>query len=236
MSSEASQLLQPPPGEAAAAESAGVMIRVESLSYDYSGRRALHALSFDVGRGELFGLLGPNGSGKSTLLRILASLRAPGSGRAEVDGQDVASQPAAVRHRLGVAFQSPSLDKKLTVEENIRFQGYLFGLSGKALAARVNEMLKRFGLLERRRERAEIEAPRQHVSVHDRFDGEPLFLCRPGVEHGFFSLGPGHGFPRRRSHGQNFIESFSGLSAHSVRADDIRRQEPDGPLIHFNAS
>ena len=158
MSSEASQTMETTVGEAAAdaPESARAMIRVENLSYDYSGRRALHAVSFDVGRGELFGLLGPNGSGKSTLLGILASLRALGSGRAEVDGQDLASQPAAVRHRLGVAFQSPSLDKKLTVEENIRFQGYLFGLSGKALAARVNEMLERFGLLERRGERAEI--------------------------------------------------------------------------------
>lgn len=157
MSSEASQTMETQAGETAATApgSAGAMIRVESLSYDYSGRRALQAVSFDVGRGELFGLLGPNGSGKSTLLRILASLRTPGGGRAEVDGHDVASQPAAVRHRLGVAFQSPSLDKKLTVEENIRFQGYLFGMSGKALAARVNEMLERFSLQERRRERVE---------------------------------------------------------------------------------
>lgn len=134
---------------------AGAMIRVEGLTYHYSGRRALDSLSLEVGRGELFGLLGPNGSGKSTLLRILASLRAPQGGSAHVDGQDVATQPAAVRHRLGVAFQAPSLDKKLSVEENIRFQGYLFGLSGRELATRVDEMLGRFGLAERRRERAE---------------------------------------------------------------------------------
>ena len=130
-------------------------IQVEGLSYAYSGRTALDAVSLEVHQGELFGLLGPNGSGKSTLLRILASLRAPGGGRARVDGLDVATQPSAVRHRLGVAFQSPSLDKKLSVEENIRFQGYLFGMSGRSLAARVNEMLERFGLQERRRERVE---------------------------------------------------------------------------------
>ena len=131
------------------------MIRVDSLTYAYSGRVALDALSLEVARGELFGLLGPNGSGKSTLLRILASLRRPGGGSAQVDGQDVATQPAAVRHRLGVAFQAPSLDKKLSVEENIRFQGFLFGMFGRALSARVDEMLERFGLRDRRKERAE---------------------------------------------------------------------------------
>ena len=157
-------MMEPPPdpADASVPGQADAMIRVEGLSYDYSGRKAqysgrkaLDSISLDVAPGELFGLLGPNGSGKSTLLRILASLRAPRGGGAWVDGKNVAAQPAAVRHRLGVAFQSPSLDKKLSVEENIRFQGYLFGMMGKTLATRVEEMLARFGLRERRGERAE---------------------------------------------------------------------------------
>ena len=131
------------------------MIRVAGLGYRYPGRTALEGVTFEVGRGELFGLLGPNGSGKSTLLRILASLRRPSQGEAAIDGLDVAGRAAAVRHRLGVAFQSPSLDKKLSVEENVRFQGYLFGMAGRRLSERVNELLARFGLEERRRERAE---------------------------------------------------------------------------------
>lgn len=155
MSSEARPLVEASAPIRPAGQASVAAIQVERLSYAYSGRRALEALSLEVKQGELFGLLGPNGSGKSTLLSILASLRTPGGGVARVDGLDVATQPAAVRHRLGVAFQSPSLDKKLSVEENIRFQGYLFGMHGKPLRARVNEMLERFGLEERRRERVE---------------------------------------------------------------------------------
>jgi ABC-2 type transport system ATP-binding protein len=155
MTSEASLSLDPRQESASASPAAAAMIRIENLSYDYSGRMALDGISLQVARGEMLGLLGPNGSGKSTLLRILAGLRRPAGGRAAVDDQDVATHPAAVRHRLGVAFQSPSLDNKLSVEENIRFQGYLFGLSGRALSVRVEGMLERFGLVERRRERVE---------------------------------------------------------------------------------
>ncbi|MCZ6473950.1 MAG: ABC transporter ATP-binding protein [SAR324 cluster bacterium] len=131
------------------------MIHIASLGYRFGSRVALDGVTFGVAAGELFGLLGPNGSGKSTLLRILTSLRRPSQGEAAIDGCDVASRPAEVRRRLGVAFQSPSLDKKLSVEENMRFQGYLFGMRGRALAERVDELLENFGLQDRRRERAE---------------------------------------------------------------------------------
>ncbi len=131
------------------------MVALQGVSFRYPGRVALEQLTFAVGRGELFGLLGPNGSGKSTLLRILAGLLRPSQGRATVDGIDVAANPAAVRRQLGVAFQAPSLDNKLTVEENLRFQGYLFGLAGRRLARRVQEQLESFNLADRRRERVE---------------------------------------------------------------------------------
>ena len=146
---------QTPEGGAAGGPWPEPTIRIEALSYSYPGRKALDGVSLEVGAGELFGLLGPNGSGKSTLLRILAGLRLPSSGRAAIAGADVVRQAAAVRHRLGVAFQSPSLDGKLSVEENLRFQGYLFGMAGHGLAARIGEMLENFGLHDRRRERAE---------------------------------------------------------------------------------
>jgi ABC-2 type transport system ATP-binding protein len=129
-------------------------VRLEALTLRYGERTALGAVSFAVGAGELFALLGPNGSGKSTLLRILSTLLRPTDGRAFVDGVDVTAEPAAARHRLGVVFQAPGVDARLSVAENLRFHGYLYGLSGRALSARIATLLERFGLAERRRDRA----------------------------------------------------------------------------------
>lgn len=131
------------------------MVGLHDLGLSYGERKALQNISFEVAAGERFALLGPNGSGKSTLLRILSTLLRPSGGRAEVDGLDTTAHPGAVRNRLGVVFQTPGLDGKLSVAENLRFQGYLFGLSGKKLAARVDEVLERFGLEPRRRDKVE---------------------------------------------------------------------------------
>ncbi len=113
-------------------------------------RHALKGVSFEVRAGETFGLLGPNGGGKSTLFRILSTYFPPTSGRALVFGRDVAAEPAAVRSRLGVVFQNPSVDGKLTVWENVIHQGRLYGLSGAELRKRAEELLARYGLSERR--------------------------------------------------------------------------------------
>jgi ABC-2 type transport system ATP-binding protein len=129
-------------------------LRVEGLSLRYRQRTALETVSFTVAPRELFALLGPNGSGKSTLLRILSTLLRPSAGRALVDGLDATAQAAAVRHRLGVVFQAPGLDRKLSVSENLRFHGHLYGLSGRALAARIDALLERFALADRRRDLA----------------------------------------------------------------------------------
>ncbi|MBI3993700.1 MAG: ABC transporter ATP-binding protein [Candidatus Lambdaproteobacteria bacterium] len=143
------------PAPRAFAGPAPAALRIEALSFDYGRRHALREVTLDVGRGELLGLLGPNGSGKSTLLRILSTLLPCPPGRVWIDGLDAARQGDAVRRRIGVAFQSPSLDGKLSVQENVRFQGWLYGLHGAALAARGDALLTRFGLAARRHERAE---------------------------------------------------------------------------------
>jgi len=130
-------------------------IDVSDVSHAYGARRALDGLTFGVRPAELFGLLGPNGGGKSTLFRILATLMAPDSGQARIMGHDVVAEPEAVRRRLGVVFQHPSVDGKLTVEENLRHQGHLYGLGGDTLRSRIAELLGRFGLADRRRERVE---------------------------------------------------------------------------------
>jgi ABC-2 type transport system ATP-binding protein len=125
------------------------MVQVRGLVRRYGDRTALAGVSFEMAQGERLALLGPNGSGKSTLLRILATLLRPTEGTALVDGLDVTRDAAAVRRRLGTAFQSPSLDGKLTVRENLRFQGWLYGLSGARLRARSDELLARFSLADR---------------------------------------------------------------------------------------
>ena len=124
-------------------------IEVRDVSFHYGTRRALNEVGFDVQPGELFALVGPNGGGKTTLFRLLATLVPLQHGTIRVLGHDVAREPNEVRARIGVVFQAPSVDKKLTVRENLRHQGHLYGLSGRALRAREDEMLEELGLSDR---------------------------------------------------------------------------------------
>ncbi len=125
-------------------------ISIRGISHWYGQRQALDEVSFEVERGEIFVLLGPNGGGKSTLFRLLSTLLPLKHGRATVLGYDLATQIAAIRERIGVVFQSPSVDRKLKVVENLIHQGHLYGLSGAALNARIETMLARFRLEDRR--------------------------------------------------------------------------------------
>ena len=127
-----------------------MIVAAENLVHRYGARVALSDVSFQVREREIFGVLGPNGGGKSTLFHILSTMLAPTGGRARVAGFDVERQPSEVRRRIGVVFQSQSLDKKLTVLENLRGQGHLFGMRGRPLSARINEVLERLGLADRR--------------------------------------------------------------------------------------
>ncbi len=131
------------------------MIQVQNLTHRYAGRTALSNVSFEVRKGEVFGLLGPNGGGKSTLFRILSTMMVPGEGRATVAGYDVVRDPAAVRRLVGVVFQSQSLDRALTVEENLRAQGHLHGLKGATLRDRMEAAMERLGLADRRKDLVE---------------------------------------------------------------------------------
>ena len=132
------------------------MIAVENLTHRYGERVALSGVSFETKQGEIFGLLGPNGGGKSTLFRILSTLMAPTQGKATICGHDVEREPSAVRRSIGVVFQSQSLDKKLTVEENLRGQGHLHGMSGATLRDRIAKVLDRLGLADRRADLVEV--------------------------------------------------------------------------------
>lgn len=130
-------------------------VEVSGVSHDYPARRgaparrALNDVSFSVPQGGLFGLLGPNGGGKSTLFKILSTMFPPSSGQVSCFGSDLVRAPERCRALLGVVFQSPSLDPRLSVLENMTHAGRLYGLQGRRLSARIEEMLGRYRLSDR---------------------------------------------------------------------------------------
>ena len=128
-------------------------IEIEKISFSYGRRLALDQVSLQIGPGKIFALLGPNGSGKSTLFRILCTLLEPDSGSARIAGYDLMQDPATIRRRVGVVFQSQSLDQHLTVRENLIHQGHLHRLYGKQLQDRAEFLLALLGLGERSRDR-----------------------------------------------------------------------------------
>jgi ABC-2 type transport system ATP-binding protein len=124
-----------------------VAIETNGLVKIYPGDvRALDGLSFEVEAGTVFGLLGPNGAGKSTTVKILTTLSRPNEGTASVAGIDVLRQPDKVRRAIGAVAQRSGVDIQATGRENLVLQGRLFGMGGKELERRVDELLERFGL------------------------------------------------------------------------------------------
>ncbi|GAA4800204.1 ABC transporter ATP-binding protein [Streptomyces ziwulingensis] len=125
-------------------------VRAEGLSKLYGERAAVVGLDLDVADGEIFGFLGPNGAGKSTTIGMLSTLVRPTLGRAWIAGHDVLCDPRAVRSRIGLVFQEPSLDEELTAAENLRFQAELFGLARAEARRRIAALLELVDLTARR--------------------------------------------------------------------------------------
>ena len=127
-----------------------MIVQTTGLRHAYADHVAVDGIDLSVDRGQCVAVLGENGSGKTTLFRLLATLLPVQQGRVEIAGFDVARQPLEVRRRIGVVFQSPSLDAKLTVDENIACQAALYGIEKSEMHARRNAALARFGLTDRR--------------------------------------------------------------------------------------
>lgn len=130
-------------------------VEIDELSHRYGEKVALVDVTMDVEQGSLFGLVGPNGGGKSTIFNILSTLIRPSEGDARIFGHSVTQEQAKVRACIGVVFQSPALDKKLTVEENLSHQGYLYGISGGELKTRIKDKLQAVDVWDRRRDKVE---------------------------------------------------------------------------------
>jgi ABC-2 type transport system ATP-binding protein len=124
-------------------------IEADGLVKSYpKGVTALDGLSFAVAPGRVFALLGPNGAGKSTAVKILTTLAKPDAGRAFVGRLDVVANPDGVRRRIGVVAQGSAVDIQATGRENLRLQGQIHGIRGRAIEDRAQELLERFGLAE----------------------------------------------------------------------------------------
>jgi ABC-2 type transport system ATP-binding protein len=122
-------------------------IEAEGLVKSYpKGVLALDGLSFAVAPGSVFALLGPNGAGKSTAVKVLTTLAKADAGSARVAGIDVAAQPDGVRRTIGVVAQGSGVDIQATGRENLRLQGQIHGIRGRAIEERAQELLERFGL------------------------------------------------------------------------------------------
>jgi len=115
-------------------------IRVEGLTKRFDDVVAVDAITFAVPSGQLFGLLGPNGAGKTTTINMLATLLRPTSGLAEVAGHEVGRERDAVRRSIGVVFQEPALESKLTGRENLEFHAMMYGLGREERRARIAEV------------------------------------------------------------------------------------------------
>jgi len=122
------------------------MIEVDGISKRFGTVKALNGVSFVSGDGRITGLLGPNGAGKSTCLRVLYTVLRPDSGVARVNGIDIVEQPLDARRELGVLPHGAGLYPQLTTRENIAYFGQLHGLSGAALATRVERLIERLEL------------------------------------------------------------------------------------------
>ncbi len=136
--------------EPAIQTAAGPAIETVGLSRTFGEIVAVRSVSLTVNKGEIFGVLGPNGAGKSTTVRMLCGILTPTGGKGTVLGHDVATEPETIKQKIGYMTQRFSLYEDLTVAENLRFYGGIYGFTGAARREKIDKSLERYGLRDRR--------------------------------------------------------------------------------------
>lgn len=125
------------------------ILEVQNLVKNYGNFQAVKGVSFNIQEGEIFSLLGPNGAGKTTTISMLSTLYEPTSGDATIAGHSITKNPMQVKNAIGVVPQDLALYEDLSAKENLIFWGQMYGLNGKALASRVDEVLEQIGLTDK---------------------------------------------------------------------------------------
>jgi ABC-2 type transport system ATP-binding protein len=152
-------------------------LKLDGLYRRFGDRVAVDGLSVEIARGEVFGFLGPNGAGKTTTFQLLTGLLSADSGRILIEGHPASPTDPNVRRRLGVVFQEPSLDEKLTGLENLRLGAALYGIAGKTAEKRVAEMLELVELSDR----AQEPVQRYSGGMRRRLEVARVLLSQPEI-------------------------------------------------------
>ncbi|HAX69366.1 MAG TPA: export ABC transporter ATP-binding protein [Anaerolineae bacterium] len=161
------------------------ILEVQNLVKKYGDFAAVKGISFNIKEGEIFSLLGPNGAGKTTTISMLSTLYAPTSGDATIAGHSVSREPMAVRNAIGVVPQDLALYEDLTAKENLLFWGQMYGLSGKSLTTRVDEVLEQIDLTDKAKDRVKTYSGgmkrRVNIGVGLLHKPKLLFMDEPTV-------------------------------------------------------
>jgi ABC-2 type transport system ATP-binding protein len=161
------------------------ILEVTNLAKNFGAQQAVRGISFTIEQGEIFGLLGPNGAGKTTTISMLSTLYAPTSGDAFVRGHSIVHEPMAVKKLIGVVPQDLALYDELTARENLSFWGQMYGMSGKALNTRIDQVLEQIGLKERAKDRVKTFSGgmkrRVNIGIGLLHQPELLFMDEPTV-------------------------------------------------------
>jgi ABC-2 type transport system ATP-binding protein len=163
----------------------GTAVRVERLSRMFGQKKAVDGVSFEIGRGEVFGFLGPNGAGKTTTIKMLTTLLPPTSGKATILGHDLAAEGRKIRAQIGVVQQQDSFDQGLNVETSMDIYGLIWGVPKPERRRRIEELIGRFDMKEfRKKPTIDLSAgQRRRLQVAREFvhDMDLLFLDEPTV-------------------------------------------------------
>jgi ABC-2 type transport system ATP-binding protein len=161
------------------------ILEVKDLVKNYGDFQAVKGVSFNIKEGEIFSLLGPNGAGKTTTISMLSTLYTPTSGDATIAGHSITKDPMSVRNVIGVVPQDLALYEDLTAKENLIFWGQMYGLSGKPLTSRVDEVLEQIGLTDKAKDRVKTYSGgmkrRVNIGVGLLHKPKLLFMDEPTV-------------------------------------------------------